>query len=180
MPKRFHLNRPDLAKTVAAALPTCNDVTDQQRLLAMRLASSGQLTAAQIAEQVGISRRQFFNWVSALNTGGVEELLARAHGGGAPPRVRGRVLEEFQAGLKAGQWKRAKEIQQWLRREHQIELGLKGVYSWLGKLGGVLKVPRKAHAKQDAAKAVEFQQQLCDKLKSLNVAGGKPMSIFMG
>jgi len=179
MPKRFHLNRPDLAKTVAAALPTCNDVTDQQRLLAMRLASSGQLTAAQIAEQVGISRRQFFNWVSALNTGGVEELLARAHGGGAPPRVRGRVLEEFQAGLKAGQWKRAKEIQQWLRREHQIELGLKGVYSWLGKLGGVLKVPRKAHAKKDAAQAVEFQQQLCDKLKNLNVAGGKPVRIWV-
>jgi len=179
MPKRFHLNRPDLAKTVAEALPTCNDVTDQQRLLAMRLASSGQLTAAQIAEQVGISRRQFFNWVSALKTGGVEELLARAHGGGAPPRVRGRVLEEFQAGLKAGQWKRAKEIQQWLRREHQIELGLKGVYSWLGKLGGVLKVPRKAHAKKDAAQAVEFQQQLCDKLKNLNVAGGKPVRIWV-
>jgi len=28
--------------------------------------------------------------------------------------VQGRVLEEFQAGLKTGQWKRAKEIQQWL------------------------------------------------------------------
>ena len=179
MPKRFHLNRPDPAKAVANALPTCQDVTDQRRLLAMRLASSGQLTAAPIAEQVGISRRQFFNWVSALKTGGVDALLARAHGGGAPPRVRGKVLEEFQAGLKAGQWKRAKEIQQWLRRQHQVQLGLKGVYYWLGKLGGVLKVPRKAHAKQDAAKAVEFQQQLCDKLKSLNVAGGKPVRIWV-
>jgi transposase len=179
MPKGFHLNRPDLATTVANALPACNDVTNQQRLLAMRLASSGQLTAAQIAEQVGISRRQFFNWVSALKTGGVDELLAREHGGGAPPRVQGKVLEEFQAGLKAGQWKRAKEIQQWLRRQHQIKLGLKGVYYWLGKLGGVLKVPRKAHAKKDAVKAAEFQQQLCDKLKSLNVAGGKPVRIWV-
>src|ERR1700674_1474754 len=127
MPKRFHLNRPDLAKTVAHALPTCKDVTDQQRLLAMRLASGGQLTAAPIAEQVGISRRQFFNWVNALKQGGVDALLAREHGGGAPPRVQGKVLAEFQAGLKAGQWKRAKEIQQWLRRQHQVKLGLKGV-----------------------------------------------------
>ena len=179
MPKRFHLNRPDLAKQVTDALPTCNDVTDQQRLLAMRLASSGQLTAAQIAEQVGISRRQFFNWVSTLKTGGVAALLAREHGGGAPPRVQGQVLAEFQAGLQVGQWKRAKEIQQWLRQQHQINLGLKGVYYWLGKLGGVLKVPRKTHAKKDAAKAVEFQQQLCAKLKSLNVVGGRPVRIWV-
>jgi len=179
MPKRFHLNRPDRAKAVADALSTCTDVQAHQRLLAMRLAASGQLTADQIAQQVGISRRQFFNWVSALKQGGVTALLAREHGGGVPPQVQGKVLDEFQAGLKAGQWKRAKEIQQWLRSQHRVKLGLKGVYYWLGKLGGVLKVPRKAHAKQDAAKAAEFQQKLCDKLKNLNVAGGKPVRIWV-
>ena len=179
MPKRFHLNRPDRAKAVADAVVTCQDVRDQQRLLAMRLAASGQLTAAQIAEQLGISRRQFFNWASALKEGGVEGLLARGHGGGPAPLVQGKVLEEFQAGLKAGQWKRAKEIQQWLHRRHQVKLGLKGVYYWLGKLGGVLKVPRKSHAKKDAAKAAQFQQQLCAKLKNLNVAGGKPVRIWV-
>src|ERR1700677_4845884 len=115
MPKRFHLNQPDRAKAVADGLATCQDTAAQQRLLAMRLAASGQLTAAQIAEQLGISRRQFFNWVSALKAGGVEGLLAREHGGGRAPRVQGKVLEEFQAGLKAGQWKRAKEIQRWLQ-----------------------------------------------------------------
>ena len=93
--------------------------------------------------------------------------------------VQGKVLAEFQAGLKVGQWKRAKEIQQWLRSEHQVKLGLKGVYYWLGKLGGVLKVPRKAHAQKDAAKALEFQQQLCVKLKNLTVAGGRPVRIWV-
>ncbi len=179
MPKRFHLNQPDRAKAVADALATCQDADDQRRLLAMRLAASGQLTAAQIAEQLGISRRQFFNWVSALKAGGVEALLARDHGGGAAPVVKGQVLAEFQAGLKAGQWKRAQEIQHWLRSRHQVKVGLKGVYYWLGKLGGVLKVPRKTHAQKDAAKALEFQQQLCAKLKSLNVAGGKPVRIWV-
>ena len=179
MPKRFHLKRPDLAGLVAEALLTCQDVTDQKRLLAMRLASSGQLTAAQIAEQVGVSRRQFFNWVRALKAGGVAQLLARDHGGGPPPRVQGQVLAALQAGLQAGQWKRAKEIQQWLHQQHQIKLGLKGVYYWLGKLGGVLKVPRKAHAKQDPDQAAAFQQQLCTKLENLNVAGGRPVRIWV-
>ena len=179
MPKRFHLNRPDCAAAVAAALPTCQNVKDQQRVLAMRLAASGELTAAQIAHHVGISRRQFFNWVTALKQGGVPALLERKHGGGAPPQVTGKVLEALRAGLKAGQWKRAKEIQQWLRQEHRVELSLKGVYYWLGKLGGVLKVPRKAHAKKEAAETAEFQQQLGTKLADLNVPGGKPVRIWV-
>jgi transposase len=179
MPKRFHLNKPDQAKAVVEALADCQNVPDQKRLLAMRLAASGQLTAAQIAEQLDISRRQFFTWVGALKKGGVQALLAREHGGGAPPQVQGQVLAEFQAGLKAGQWKRAKEIQQWLQSRHQVKLGLKGVYYWLGKLGGVLKVPRKTHALKDPAKTAAFQQQLCDQLKSLNVAGGKPVRLWV-
>ena len=179
MPKRFHLKRPDLARAVTDRLATCETVSDQQRLLAMRLACGGQLTAAQIAEQVGISRRQFFNWVETLKEGGVVGLLAREHRGGRAPQVQGQVLAEFQAGLQTGRWKRAKEIQQWLRSQHQVKLGLKGVYYWLGKLGGVLKVPRKTHAKKDAVQAAEFQQTLCAKLKSLNVAGGKPVRIWV-
>src|ERR1039457_1309574 len=179
MPKRFHLNRPDRAKEVIAAPADCDNVSDQQRLLAMRLAWGGHLPGPQIAEPVGVSRRQFFNWVGLLKAEGVADLLANRHGGGPPPKVKGKLLEEFQAGLKAGRWKRAKEIQHWLRREHQVKLGLKGVYYWLGKLGGVLKVPRKAHAKKDAAKTKQFQEQLCDKLKNLNVAGGKAVLIWV-
>jgi transposase len=179
MPKRFHLNDPDRAGEVTEALANCKDVSDQQRLLAMRLACGGQLTAAQIAEQVGISRRQFFNWIEELKAGGVSRLLSRQHRGGPAPKVQGKVLEEFQAGLKLGRWKRAKEIQQWLRSQHQVKLGLKGVYYWLGKLGGVLKVPRKTHAKKDAAKAVEFQRTLCEKLRNLSVAGGRPVRLWV-
>jgi transposase len=179
MPKRFHLNRPDLAQAVAAALPHREDAKTQQRLLAMRLAASGQFSAAQIAEHIGISRRQFFYWVNALKAGGVERLLQRQHGGGRSARVQGVVLEELQAGLRQGRWKRAWEIQRWLALRHRKKLGLTGVYYWLGKLGGVLKVPRKTHAQKDAAAVAEFQQTLCAKLKSLNVAGGKRLRLWV-
>jgi transposase len=110
MPKRFHLNRPDLAAAVADALADCTEIRSHQRLLAMRLAASGQFTAAQIAEQIGISRRQFFHWVNALKAGGVARLLERDHGGGQPAQLQGRALAELQAGLQTGRWKRAKDI----------------------------------------------------------------------
>ena len=179
MPKRFHLERPDLAEAVSAALAHCQDVKVQQRLLAMRLAASGQMTAAQIAAQLGISRRQFFNWVKALKSGGVAALLAREHGGGAPARIQGPIREQLLAGLQKGQWKRAKEIQAWLKAEHQTKISLKGVYYWLGKLGGVLKVPRKTHAAKDAAQSAEFQRTLCTRLKNLSVGGGKRVRIWV-
>ena len=179
MPKRFHLQRPDLAPAIAEALAACQNVKDHTRLLAMRMAACGEFTAAQIAAQVGCSRRQFFNWVSAIKAEGVAGLLHREHKGGPKPQITGQVLEQFQAGLQTGRWKRAKEIQHWLEQEQQVKLKLSGVYYWLGKLGGVLKVPRKAHAKQDAAEAALFQQQLADKLKHLNAAGGRPVRIWV-
>jgi len=179
MPKRFHLNRPDLAEAVRAALADCKDVRSHQRLLAMRLAASGQFTAAQMADQIGISRRQFFHWVNALKAGGLAGLLERAHGGGATPQVTGQALVELRAGLQTGRWKRAKEIQQWLQQRHEKKLTLKGVYYWLGKLGGVLKVPRKTHAQKDAAAGARFQQTLCARLKSLNVGGGKRVRLWV-
>ena len=179
MPKRYHLNRPDLAADVAVALRTCQEVKSQQRLLAARLAASGQFTSAQIAEQLGMSQRRFFDWMSALKTGGVAGLLKRQHGGGAVPQVQGPARTELLAGLQSGQWKRAKEIQQWLRERHGIRLKLPGIYYWLGKLGGVLKVPRKTHAQKDAAAAQEFQRTLCERLASLNVAGGRRVRLWV-
>ena len=179
MPKRFHLQRPDLAAAVTTALAECKEVRSHQRLLAMRLAASGQFTAAQIAGQLGVSRRQFFHWAKALKTGGVARLLQRDHGGGQPARIHGTMLAELQAGLQAGRWKRAKEIQAWLRQRHETKLTVKGVYYWLGKLGGVLKVPRKTHTHKDAAASAEFQRTLCTQLKNLSVAGGKRVRVWV-
>jgi transposase len=179
MPKRFHLKEPELAQAVAVALSGCKDVKAHQRLLAMRMAASGQFTSQQIAEQLGISRRRFFDWVKILKMQGLPGLLECAHGGGAAPRISGKVLSELQDGLRGGRWKRAKEVQHWLQHRHEKRLSLDGVYYWLGKLGGVLKVPRKTHAQKDADKADEFQRTLCDKLRSLNVAGGRPVRIWV-
>jgi transposase-like protein len=101
--------------SAAVELRTCRDVKSQQRLLAARLAASGQWTMAQIAEQLGIRRRRFFDWMNALKAGGLVGLLERQHGGGAAPQVKGDAYKELLSGLQSGRWKRAREIQHWLR-----------------------------------------------------------------
>jgi hypothetical protein len=66
------------------------------------------LTAAQIAEQLSISRRRFFDWMNALKAGGLTGLLERQHGGGGTaPQVKGDACKELLAGLQSGRWKRA-------------------------------------------------------------------------
>jgi transposase len=140
MPKRYHLNRPDLAEVIAVAMQQCRDVQAQRRLLAARLAVCGELTAGQIAEQLGISRRRFFDWMKALKAGGVAGLVERQHGGGKEAQVQGQALHELAAGLQEGRWQRAKEIQLWLEQQHAVQLKLSGVYYWVEKLGGNLAV----------------------------------------
>jgi transposase len=166
-------------EAVADELRRCREVKSQQRLLAARLAASGQLTAAQIAEQQGIRRRRFFDWMNALKAGGVAGQLEGQQCGGALPQVQWDALKELQAGLQSGWWKRAKEIQHWLRERQTIRLKLAGVYYWLGKLGGVLKVPRKTQAQKDAVQAEGFQGTLCAQLANLNMAGGRPVRLWV-
>jgi len=139
------------------------------------LAANVQFTAAQIAAQMGVSRRQFFPWVNTLKAGGVARLLERDHGGGQLAQIYGPILTELRLGLQAGRWKRAKEIQAWLRQRHETRLTVKGEYYWLGKLGGVLKVPRKTHAHKDATASAEFQRTLWHTLESLEEALGEEL-----
>jgi transposase len=126
-----------LAPAVAAELRARKDTKGQQRLLPARMAASGQFTAAQIAEQNGISRRRFFDWMNALKAGGLAGLLQRQHGGGAAALVQAAALTELKAGLAQGRWKRAREIQQWLRERHAVRLKLTGVYYWLANWAGL-------------------------------------------
>jgi transposase-like protein len=141
MPKRHHLNRPDLAQAVAVELRVCRDVKSQQRLLAARLAASGQLTAAQIAEQLGISRRRFFDWMNALKAGGLGGLLERQHGGGAAPQVQGDAHKELLAGLQSGRLARSCSssrfmLRRRLPRHHDFQAALAGISADHFQLGG--------------------------------------------
>jgi len=135
------------------------------------------LTAAQIAEATDVSRASVFNYLEAFAAGGVAGLLARRHAGGKTPVIKPPWQSELVAGLRAGQWRRARDVQAWLKAKGGT-LALSTIYYWLKKAGGVLKVPRKTHAKKDAAAVAEFRQHLGEGLAELG-AGAERVRVWV-
>ena len=148
--------------TTASAQP--QPAWARQRLLVLRLIAQHELSAAQIAEAVGISRATVFNYLETAETQGVAALLQRGHSGGPEPTLANDDHAAFVEQLRAGKFRRAKEAQAWIERRTKRRLALSSVYTLLGKAGGVLKVPRKTHAKKDPLAAEIFKFTLPERL----------------
>ena len=165
---------------VAAASAQPQPAWAQRRLLVLRLIAQHELSAAQIAEVVGISRATVFNYLDTAETQGVAALLQRGHSGGPESTLAGEDHVAFVEQLRAGKFRRAKEAQAWIERRTKRRLALSSVYTLLGKAGGVLKVPRKTHAKKDAAKTEAFRQELPAKLAAATAeAAGRPVRLWV-
>jgi transposase len=154
-----------------AALAAATDPALQVRLQAVRLAYTGQLSLAEIAETVGRARSKVAEWIRRFRRGGVATLHLKPRGGAraGTTKVDAGTQAELLAGLRAGRWKRAKEIKRWLAQERKVTLKLGGVYSWLRRHGAKPKVPRKSHAKKDPAKTAAFQTNLVAELTALGL-----------
>jgi len=139
---------------------------ERKKLQVVRLAAGHKLKAAEIAEAAGVCRCCVFRYVKLFREGGVEALLEVNYEGRERGSVDAATEEEFKEELGKGRFTRAKDAQRWLSGRG-ITLALSSVYYWLGKAGGVLKVPRKTHARKDAAKAEEFKASLCERLGGL-------------
>ncbi len=139
MPKLYKLIGSVGLPEIERALKGSVEAKAHQRLLAIRLALLGNYTTAEIAKTVGTSRASLWNWIWKFQEEGIEGLISdRLDRCGRKPQVEGTLQKELIEGLREGRWKRAKEIQQWLKSTKEVSMSLKGVYYWLGKLGGVL------------------------------------------
>lgn len=156
----------DKAAQLENAWQTHTEDWQRQRLLVIRLVAQHALSAEQIAQAVGISRMSVFRYLKLFQEEGAEALLVRKHGGGRKSALNEETKPAFLEALKAGEFRRAKEAQAWIAGRTGRKPILSGVYKLLGKVGGVLKVPRKLHAKKDAAKAEAFKASLADKLQA--------------
>jgi len=174
------LGRPEEAAKIKAALarPILKG-WQRQRLQAMQMAAQGKWTLQQIADAVGAGRSTVAGWLKLLRTQGLEGLLQWKEGQGAPGRVSAEIQAAIQAGLATGQWRRARDLLLWLEQEHGIKMKLSGAYYYLGKAGGVLKVPRKTHAKKDAAQAELFKQELAARLAALPLEPQRPVRVWV-
>lgn len=148
MARKLRVLGQERMKELAAAWDKPQPDWARKRLQVVRLVAQHELTAAQIAEAVGVSRASVFNYVEAMESRGVAGLLERGHGGGPEATLEGADQEAFLAQLRAGKFRRAKDAQAWIRERTQRSLALSSVYTIVGKAGGVLKVPRKTHAKK--------------------------------
>jgi transposase len=143
-----------------------HDERGRKRLQVIRLVAQHQLNAGQIAQATGISRRTVFNYIDTFTKGGAEALLATHYKRENRGSVDAATQEALREQLRQGRFKRGKEVRAWLG-ERSVKLALSTVYYWLGKVGGVLKVPRKTHVKKDAAKALAFREELSGRLVEL-------------
>jgi len=139
----------------------------RRRLLVVRLIAQHEHTAGQIMKIAGVSRRTLFSYRDKLVEGGIKKLLERDYSPGRPPSVYGPVEKELVERLGQGKFRRARDAQAWIRKRTRKTLSEGGVRQLLKRLGGKLKVPRKSHAKKDAAKASAFKQELPQKLEAL-------------
>ena len=105
-----------------------------------------QHTLGEIAELVGYARSGVQQFLERFGTSDFEALLApkKAPGKESPLQAVA-VQEAIREGLRAGRWRTAPQLAQWLQAEHGIKRASESLYYWLGKLAGVLKVPRPVH-----------------------------------
>jgi len=175
---------PQVGAAKAAELETAwrerTEAWVRQRLLVVRLVAQHELNAAQIATAAGVARSTVFRYLDKFLVGGLTGLLQREHKGGHAPTLAPADHAAFLVQLREGKFRRAKEAQAWIEGRTQRKLALSSVYSFLGKVGGVLKVPRKTHAKKDAAAAESFKQTLAEKLGVLSAAAeGRALRLWV-
>jgi len=177
--KRTEIISPD-REEVERLLHTVTHPRDKERLIVARMAMSGQHTLAMMAEAVGRARSRIQQWLKAFETGGVAALLRRAPQSGRPTAISPQVREEIREHLKKGTWRTAQEFRRWLEQTHQIRLGLKACYYWLGKSKGCLKAPRPSHYKQASGAIIDFKMSgWQERLDSLELPAGEPVRVWV-
>jgi transposase len=107
------------------------------RLLAVKLAGSGEWTSGEIAEVCGVSRGRVFEWLRTVRERGLEALLERGKTGpkeGVCRGVRAETIAALKAKLAAGEFTTAQAARHWLKTRHRVERPYLCVWRWLKKI----------------------------------------------
>lgn len=154
----------------------------KERLLVIKLAARGAHSGEDIGQLCGISRAQVYALVKLAREQGLERVLQRGKRGrpeGWRKDIDEAVTEEFERKLKAHEFNTLEVARRWLRDEHGIEASYNRIWYWAKKLGGVLRVARPRHSKQDSAATDAFREQLGEKLDALGLEPGTRAKIWV-
>ena len=137
------------------------------RLLVVRLIAQHEHTVAEIMKIAGVCRQTVFTYRDTVVAKGIAGLLQREHGGGHRPTVRGAVAQEFVEKLEKGEFRQARDAQRWIKKRTRRKLTESGVRKIMRRWGGRIKVPRKSHAKKDAAASAAFRAELSTRIAAI-------------
>jgi transposase len=110
-----------------------------ERLLAIKWGLEGGVTLEQVADRLGRARSCIQGWYDRFGQRGLESLLQRDKALGRQSRLSPELKARLRQQLKAGHFRRAADVCQWLKAEGGVELGLKSVYYHLKKSGRALE-----------------------------------------
>ena len=180
----IQLRRPDLAGEIALRYRKAKAGWEKTRLLCVKLAAEGQHHAGEIADLCGCSLKRVFDWLRLTREGGLEALLKRDKPG---PRTgewrllkdKPQLKKQIKKGLSEGRWKSAPQLSRWLKAEHGLEVKDNTAWSWLKKLGGVLRVPRPRHPARNDEALELFKATLGQRFEELALAPGTRVKVWV-
>ncbi len=68
--------------------------------------------------------------------------------------------QEMIGKLKEGTWRRAADAQRWLKEEHKVEVALRTVYKYLGKMRGAAEGPAPIPRKKRRGSGRDVQKRI--------------------
>ena len=152
----------------------------RKRLLVVRLIAQHEHTVAQIMKIAGVCRQTVFTYRDRVVEGGVKALLHRDWNGARKPLVRGPLAQEFIEKLGGGEFRQARDAQEWIKKRTRRQLTESGVRKIIRRLGGKLRVPRKSHVKKDAKAAEAFRSTLAERIGAvIDPTNDKPVRIWV-
>jgi transposase len=141
----------DTEETLKTAYLAERDGTVRTRLHALWLLRTGWRLGV-VATTVGTHYRSVQRWIAWYRQGGIGAVRARRAGGvGQVARLSRAAQTELSDAVAQGQFRTARQIQEWIAARYQVNYTLGGVYSLLERLRCNPKVPRPLHAQADEA-----------------------------
>ena len=149
---------------------------DRERLLAILMAYQNN-TQEQISLSIRHDCSTIARWLKTYREGGIKQLLQRKHGG-RKASLNDSCQKALVKKLYSGKWKKAKEIQSWLRTR-DVELKLSAIYYWLYRLRASWKLPRKSHEKRNPKARECFMKEIVTRLEELSIPDDRDIHVWV-
>jgi transposase len=150
-PLRIEWGAADTSEALKAVYLAEHDGLVRTRLQALWLLRTGWSVGA-VTAAVGTHYRSVQRWIAWYRRGGLALVRARHAGGvGQVARLSRGAQTELGDAVAQGQFRTARQVQEWIAKRYQVSYTLGGVYSLLERLQCNPKVPRPLHAKADEA-----------------------------